>query len=247
MLIPRKEHGFKDSELCNGSTIANIVGVSPAAITKKTKNGTMDTYENSKGRACYHRELSVQQFLTKKDRSKVTTATRGQRAAGMSNSQAQSVSRVVGAENPNGGLMQRMSSRVAENVQQISDWKAMFNDLEFDLETSRAVKETQMARLAALKADEKDGLLVDKHLVFQKNYQATNELQEKLTSLYAKIAPVIVGDIIDQCVNAGVNADVLGDIKSQLEHSCGERIRISIVETLRELTDKMMSEEKFYG
>lgn len=104
-----------------------------------------------------------------------------------------------------------------------------------------------MARLAALKADEKDGLLVDKHLVFQKNYQATNELQEKLTSLYAKIAPVIVGDIIDQCVNAGVNADVLGDIKSQLEHSCGERIRISIVETLRELTDKMMSEEKFYG
>lgn len=247
MLIPRKEHGFKDSELCNGSTLANVLGVSPMAITKAAKSGRIDQFENSKGRACYHRELSAEQFLTKKDRSQVRIATRGQRAAGVTNAQAQASARVIGSENPNGGLMQRMSSRVAENVQQISDWKSMFNDLEFDLETSRAVKETQMARLAALKADEKDGILVDKHLVFQKNYQATNEVQEKLTSLYAKIAPVIVGDFIDQCVSAGLSAEAIGDIKGQMEHSCGERIRVAIIDTLRELTDKMMNEEKFYG
>lgn len=247
MIIPRKEHGFKDADLCNSVVLANILGVSQPAIAKAVKSGRIDQFENSKGRACFHRELSAEQFVTKKDRSRVTTTTRGQKAAGMTDSQAQSVARVVGSENPNGGLMQRMSERVQSNVQQISDWKSMFNDLEFDLETSRAVKETQMARLAALKADEKDGILVDKHLVFQKNYQATNEVQEKLTSLYAKIAPVIVGDFIDACVTAGLSADILGDIKGQMEHSCGERIRVSIIDTLRELTDKMMNEEKFYG
>jgi len=247
MLIPRKEHGLKDSELCNGSTLANIVGVSPAAINKATKSGRIDTFENSKGKAMYHRELSAEQFVTKKDRSQVRIATRGQRAAGMTNKEAQAASRVIGSENPNGGLLNRMNERISENVGQLNNWRAMFQDLDIDLETSRAVKETQMARLASLKADEKDGTLVDKHLVFQKNYQATNEIQEKLTSLYAKIAPVIVGDFIDACVSAGLSADILGDIKGAMEHSCGERIRVSIIDTLRELTDKMMSEEKFYG
>lgn len=247
MMIPRKEHGFKDAELCNGSTLANILGVSPMAVSKATKSGRIDTFEDSNGKPKFHRELSAEQFLTKKDRSQVRTPTRAQRASGMTNSQAQAVARVVGAENPEGGLMERTRQRIQQNVETMSNWKSMFQDLDFDLETSRAVKETQMARLASLKADEKDGTLVDKHLVFQKNYQATNEVQEKLTSLYAKIAPVIVGDFMDAVISAGVSADLLNDIKNTLEHTCGERIRVAIIETLRELTDKMMSEVKFYG
>ena len=243
--FPKKEHTFSDADLINASCLAEKLGVSSAAITKAVKSGRLDTFENSKGKPLFAREYSAKQFLTKKDRSKVTTPTKAQKAAGFTNSTAQASAAIPGAENPQ--MMQRMQERIGENLSQMRDWKSMFEDLDVDLETSRALKETQMARLATLKAEEMEGRLVDKHLAFQKCFKATNEIQEKLTSIYSKIAPIIVGELTDIAVNAGADGAILSNAKSAMEHAAGEKIRVAIIDTLRELVDKMSNEEKFYG
>lgn len=245
MNFERHEHAYPDGELLSGSALAECLGVSKMAVSKAVKSGRLDTFMNSKGKPCFPRDYSINQFYTKKDRSKVSTPTRAQKAMGMSNAQAQAVANVPGAENP--ARMDRMQQRMEENMSQMRDWKSMFEDLDVDLETSRALKETQMARLATLKAEEMEGRLVDKHLAFQRCFKASNEIQEKLTSLYSKIAPVIVGELTDIAVNAGADGAILANVKSQMEHAAGERIRVSIIDTLRELVEKMTSEEKFYG
>ena len=100
MNYERHQHSYVDDELITGAQLAKQLGVSGAAVSKATSKGRLDTFKNSRGEKCYHKVVSAQQFTLKKDRSKVTTPTRGQMAAGYDNLDAQAMAHVLGNENP---------------------------------------------------------------------------------------------------------------------------------------------------
>ena len=84
-------HSYGDSELVTGSVLAKQLGVSDMAVSKAKMSNRIDTFDDSKGRERYHPIVSAQQFRASRDRRHVTTATKGQRAAGLDDLAAQAV------------------------------------------------------------------------------------------------------------------------------------------------------------
>ncbi|MCQ2123564.1 MAG: hypothetical protein MJZ25_05190 [Fibrobacter sp.] len=226
----RHQHSYSDDDLVNGRQIAQQLGVSGAAVSKATSTGRMDTFRNSRGEKCYHKVVSPQQFYLKKDRSKVTTPTRGQMAAGYDNMDAQAVAHVIGGENPQ--APQPISAPI-----QGMDFGAVMQERQ-ELEVSRAEKEYHMARLAKLKADEKEGSLVDKQTVFLKGYQMGAMIQEKVMNMYVQLAPKICGHLQEQLANAGIEPEKLRLAMKDSNHEIGEIIRKESIIVLKDLSER---------
>lgn len=230
MNYERHQHSYVDDELITGAQLAKQLGVSGAAVSKATSKGRLDTFRNSRGEKCYHKVVSAQQFTLKKDRSKVTTPTRGQMAAGYDNIDAQATAHILGNENP------QAPKPVSAPVQGI-DFGGVMQERQ-ELEVSKAEKEFHMARLAKLKADEMEGRLVDKQTVFLKAYQMGAMIQEKVMNMYVQLAPKICGHLQELLSKADIEAEKLRIAMKDSNHEIGEIIRKESIAVLKELSGK---------
>lgn len=226
----RHQHSYGDDELVTGAKIAEQIGVSGAAISKATAKGRLDTFRNSRGEKCYHRVVSAQQWSLKKDRSKVTTPTRGQMAAGYDNIDAQATAHIIGNENP------QAPRPVSAPVQGI-DFGSVVQERQ-ELEVSKAEKEFHMARLAKLKADELEGRLVDKQTLFLKAFQMGAMIQEKVMNMYVQLAPKICGMLQEQLAAANIEAEKLRVAMKDSNHEIGEIIRKESINVLKDLSER---------
>jgi hypothetical protein len=226
----RSRHSFLDEELITGAQLADQIGVSGAAISKATKKGRLDTFRNSKGEKCYHKVVSAQQFTLKKDRSKITTPTRGQKSAGYDNIDAQAMAHVLENENP------QAPRPVSAPIQGV-DLGGVMQERQ-QLEVSKAEKEFHMARVAKFKADEMEGRLVDKQSVYLKTYQMFAIVQEKVLNMYVQLAPKICGLIQEQLGEAGVDSEKQRVAMKDAVHDVGEIIRKESIVLLKAFSEK---------
>lgn len=226
----RSRHSFLDEELITGAQLADQIGVSGAAISKATKKGRLDTFRNSKGEKCYHKVVSAQQFTLKKDRSKITTPTRGQKSAGYDNIDAQAMAHVLENENP------QAPKPVSAPIQGV-DLGGVMQERQ-QLEVSKAEKEFHLARAAKFKADEMEGRLVDKQSVYLKTYQMFAIVQEKILNMYVQLAPKICGHIQEQLGEAGVDSEKQRVAMKDADHDVGEIIRKESIGLLKAFSEK---------
>ncbi|OIP52568.1 MAG: hypothetical protein AUK31_03010 [Fibrobacteres bacterium CG2_30_45_31] len=233
MFHRRTNHSYKDNELITGDALAVSLGVSAAAISKAKRFGRIDTFENSRGKEYYHSVISVQQFLANKDRSHVTTTTRAQKAVGMDNLAAMGVAHIAGAENPDFTGAPQANRALVEGI----DYGKILEEKQ-ELEVSKSEKEYHLSRLARMKADEMEGRLVDKQKCFQKAYQLGAAIQDKVMTIYSRIAPEIAGEFREAMTKADLPTDKITLIMDGMEHAVGERIRKACIITLRELSEK---------
>ena len=226
----RSRHSFLDEELITGAQLADQIGVSGAAISKATTKGRLDTFRNSKGEKWYHKVVSAQQFTLKKDRSKITTPTRGQKSAGYDNIDAQAMAHVLENENP------QAPKPVSAPIQGV-DLGGVMQERQ-QLEVSKAEKEFHMARVAKFKADEMEGRLVDKQSVYLKTYQMFAIVQEKVLNMYVQLAPKICGLIQEQLGEAGVDSEKQRVAMKDAVHDVGEIIRKESIVLLKAFSEK---------
>lgn len=226
----RHQHSYPDDELISGAEFANIIGVSGAAVSKKTAKGKLDTFRNSRGEKRYHKIVSVQQWSLSKDRSKVTTPTRGQMAAGYDNLDAQAMAHVYGSENP------QAPKPVSAPVQGL-DLGAVVQERQ-ELEVSKAEKAYHDARWSKLRADEAEGRLVDKQTVYIKAYQMGALIQEKVMNMYVQLAPKICGLIQEELSKADIEAEKLRIAMKDSNHEIGELIRKESINVLKDLSER---------
>ena len=226
----RHQHSYTDEELETGAQFAKQIGVSGAAVSKATAKGRLDTFRNSRGEKCYHKVVSAQQWTLKKNRSKVTTPTRGQMAAGYDNIDAQATAHILGNENP------QAPKPVSAPIQGV-DLGAVMQERQ-QLEVSKAEKEFHLARAAKFKADEMEGRLVDKQSVYLKTYQMFAIVQEKVLNMYVQLAPKICGLIQEQLGEAGVDSEKQRVAMKDADHDVGEIIRKESIGLLKAFSKK---------
>ena len=233
MFYRRSQHSYPDKVLITAMRIANLLGVSCAAITKAKKINRIDTFENSRGKELYHEVLSVQQYHASRDRRHVTTATRGQKAAGFDNQMAQAVAHKPEFDNPNALLAPLPTMADVQTC----DFGAAIQE-KFNLAESKAEKEKYLARLAKLKVLEQEGKLVPKNECAVRVYQMAANVQDKLMTIYSRLAPEICGYFKDQCARVGIETDKLLQIFDDSDHAVGEMIRKSCLTALKDLAAK---------
>lgn len=222
----KSQHNYLDYELGTALKLADVLGRSPAAITKAKKAGKLDTFENSEGKEMYHIATAVDQFRSKIDRRHVTVATIGQKRAGFSNEMAQSVAHDPKYDNPD----EVINDRVLDFGEAMEECNR--------LEVSKAQKEYNLARLAKLKADELEGKLVPKQECANRVYQLAANVQDKLMNIYNALAPEIVGYFSKRAAEIGIDAEKISALETDAAHSVGEMIRRSCLSSLREIAEK---------
>ena len=232
MFYRRSQHSYPDRELITALRLAELCGVSCAAITKAKKSGRIDSFESSKGKELFHEVLSPQQFHATRDRRHVTTATVGQKAAGFDDEMAQAVAHRPEFDNPH----KNAPLPVSAEVQTLDFGLAMQETM--DLATAKSVKEANLARLAKLKADEMEGRLVPKQQCAIAVYQIGANVQDKMMTMYSRLSPEICGFFKDRCAKVGVEADKVLQIFDESEHAIGEMIRKACLTSLKDLAAK---------
>lgn len=233
MFYRRSQHSYPDRELITALRLAELCGVSCAAITKAKKSGRIDSFESSKGKELFHEVLSPQQFHATRDRRHVTTATVGQKAAGFDDEMAQAVAHRPEFDNPQ---TKKAPLPVSADVQTLDFGLAMQETM--DLATAKSVKEANLARLAKLKADEMEGRLVPKQQCAIAVYQLGANVQDKMMTMYSRLSPEICGFFKDRCAKVGVDSDKVFQIFDESEHAIGEMIRKACLTSLKDLAAK---------
>jgi len=219
---PSSEHNYRDSELVNGKQLAAFIGVSGAAISKAIKAGRIkDSYEDSQGRPMFYGPIAAEQFHANKDPSKVTTATRGQKALGLSNFGA----RAIAQRKP--GIVEGTTVPLTE--EEIVDFAE-----------SRARREMYNADLAKFRAEEQAGILVDKELAGNKVKEIAASVKDRLLAMHLKIAISVMSTLETALVDADFDVDGVHAALSnaKIESVIGETIRKNVVESLRDIVQK---------
>lgn len=225
-LYKKSQHNYPDHELINALALKDLLGVSPAAVTKAKKAGKLDTFENSDGKECYHCTISVEQYRSKRDRRHITVATTGQRQAGFDNELAQAV-----AHKP------KFDMPIASLAGAGFDFGEAMADAA-DLETSKAQKEFNLARLAKMKADEMEGKLVSKQQCAITVYQLAANVQDKIMTIYSWLAPEIAGLFKDRAEKMGLTTEQQQELCGDADHIIGEKIRRSCLNALKDIASK---------
>lgn len=224
------QHSYTDSELISARDLSRIVGVSCPAITKAKLSNRIDSYDNSKGRECFHRVISPKQYLTNRDRRHVTTPTQAQARSGFDNLTAQAVAHRAEYDT---GLN---TPPVFIDDGTISLGDAMHERL--DLAQSKAVKEFYDSQLKKMRCAEMEGRLVPKQQAAIAVYQLGANIQDKIMTIYSWLSPEIVGYFKDQMGKAGVTSDVILAVVADANHYVGEKIRKACATALKDLTEK---------
>lgn len=225
------QHNYKDYELCTGKELAEALGVSTAAVShaKNGKNGAparLDTYEDSNGNPKFVKALAIAQFSKNKNPSKVTTATKGQKAMGLSDFGA----RVIA---------QQKHGLTAESVSAGSAQRPMSDEEAYDFAESRAKREHFAADMAAIKVATEAGLLVDKNKASNKISEIANGIKDRLLSLHLRVAQSVIGSIEKALVENGIESNDARIIiaNSKLDSVIGETVRKEIIVSLRDIVE----------
>ena len=216
-------HNFKDSELVSASMVAHAMGVTDAAVSKAKRIGRISTFENSKGKQCYHLETTRREWYANRNPSKVTTATNGQKAVGLTDFEA------------------RLSAK-----KNFGDDGAPLPDSEvFDFGKERAAREHFAAEMAKIKTDEMKGMLVDKLKASQKVYELASSVKDRLLSIHLKVASAVMAPLESSLIDAGIASDVVRNALSigHVEKVIGEVVRKNVIDSLRDIISK--EQDKF--
>lgn len=225
------QHSYTDSDLISARELSRILGVSCPAITKAKLSNRIDSYDNSKGRECFHRCISPKQFLTNRDRRHVTTPTQAQTRSGFDNLTAQAV-----AHRPEYDTGLETPPVFLDDDGTISVGDAMSKRL--DLAQSKALKEFYDSQFKKMRCAEMEGRLVPKQQAAIAVYQLGANIQDKIMTIYSWLSPEIVGYFKDQMGKAGVSIDVVTTVVADANHYVGEKIRKACVTALKDLTEK---------
>jgi len=244
MRYGRHQHAHEERDLLGQRTLADLLGVSRKAVEKAVEAGRLDTFDGLDGKPHLHRLVSVQQWTENKCAGKVTSVTRGQRAAGMDAEAAKAVAHLP-LTNPGDSRAQAMAVERAK-------WDPSQGPLDLtrvaqekrELGQSRAEKERFQARLVQLKVMEKEGDLLDKAVFFQRAYSLAASIKDKLNGIPPQVAPQIVSAVEESLVAAGLPAEQAREIitRANLSHTVREAIRQGVTRALRDLTSQPMED-----
>lgn len=218
----RGEHDYTDGQLSNAKILADAMGVSGAAVSKAIKAGRIkDAFEDSSGKVKYYIPLASEQFHANKDPSKVTTATKGQKAMGLSNFGARAIA-------------QRKPGFVEGTAVPLSDEEIV------DFAESRARREKYNADLAKYRSEEQAGLLVNKELAGNKVKEIAASVKDRLLTIHLKVAIAVMAPLENALIEAGFEVDGVRAAlsNSKIESVIGETIRKNVVESLRDIVQK---------
>lgn len=223
MLYKIGQHNFKDSELGNACELAHSLGVTNAAVSKAKKIGRISCYEDSTGKEKFHLETARREWYQNRNPSKVTMATTGQRAAGLTDFEA------------------RLS--VKKQVSDGTDDPMSDQDV-FDFAKERAAREHFNAEMAKIKTDEMKGALVDKLKASQKVYELASSVKDRLLAIHLKVAASVMSPLESALHDAGLDSEIVRNALSvgHVEKIVGEVVRKNIIDSLRDIISKEQSE-----
>ena len=212
------QHNFSDDQLVPATFVAHSLGVTDAALSKAKKIGRVSTFTNSKGKQMYHLETAKREFYANRNPSKVTTATTGQKAAGLTDFEA------------------RLSAKknFGDDGEPLSDQEV------FDFGKERAAREHFAAEIAKIKTDELKGSLVDKLKASQKVYELASSVKDRLLSIHLKVASSCMAPLETALVDAGLASDTVRNALSigYIEKIIGEVVRKNVIDSLRDIISK---------
>lgn len=223
MNYPVGTHNIADADLVSATIVAHALGVTDAAVSKAKRIGRISTFENSKGKPLFHLETTKREWYANRNPSKVTTATNGQKAVGLTDFEA------------------RLSAK-----KNFGDDGSPLPDSEvFDFGKERAAREHFAAELAKIKTDEMKGMLVDKSKASQKVYELASSVKDRLLSIHLKVASAMMAPLDNALIDAGLTADVVRNALSigQVEKVIGEVVRKNVIDSLRDIISK--EQDKF--
>lgn len=212
------KHNFNDSELVAASFLAHALGVTDAAVSKAKKIGRISTYENTKGKPLFHLETAKKEWYANRNPSKVTTATTGQRNAGLTDFEA------------------RLSSKKEFG----DDGSPMSDSDVFDFGKERAAREHYAAEMTRLKTDELKGILVNKSKASQKVYELAASVKDRLLAIHLKVAASVMAPLESALVEAGLASDTVRNAMSigHIEKVIGEVVRKNVIDSMRDIISK---------
>lgn len=223
MNYPFGAHNIPESDLVSASTIAHALGVTDAAVSKAKRIGRISTFENSRGKPLFHLDTTKREWFANRNPSKVTTATNGQKAVGLTDFEA------------------RLSAK-----KNFGDDGAPLPDSEvFDFGKERAAREHFAAEMAKIKTDEMKGMLVDKLKASQKVYELASSVKDRLLSIHLKVASAVMAPLESSLIDAGIASDVVRNALSisHVEKVIGEVVRKNVIDSLRDIISK--EQDKF--
>lgn len=217
------EHPYSDAQLTTGKDLAKDFGVTPAAISKRKSAGGMSTFENSEGKAMYYKPIAQEEFYSNRNPSKVTTATVGQKAMGMTDLGA----RVIAQQRP-----AFMKATPGDGM--------LSEDEVVDFAESRARREKYNADLAKMKAEEQAEKLVNKVAAGNRVKELASSVKDRLLTIHIRVAAETVGELEKALVAAGFEVDGVRTAFStnRIENVIGESVRKGVVEALRDIVKK---------
>ncbi|MBO5916967.1 MAG: hypothetical protein J6Q25_08660 [Bacteroidales bacterium] len=218
MNYPVGTHNIADADLVSATIVAHALGVTDAAVSKAKRIGRISTFENTKGKPLFHLETTKREWYANRNPSKVTTATNGQKAVGLTDFEA------------------RLSAK-----KNFGDDGSPLPDSEvFDFGKERAAREHFAAEMAKIKTDEMKGMLVDKLKASQKVYELASSVKDRLLSIHLKVASAVMAPLENALIDAGLTADVVRNALSigQVEKVIGEVVRKNVIDSLRDIISK---------
>ena len=223
MNYPVGTHNIADVDLVSATIIAHALGVTDAAVSKAKRIGRISTFENTKGKPMFHLETTKREWYANRNPSKVTTATNGQKAVGLTDFEA------------------RLSAK-----KNFGDDGSPLPDSEvFDFGKERAAREHFAAEMAKIKTDEMKGMLVDKLKASQKVYELASSVKDRLLSIHLKVASAVMAPLENALIGSGLTADVVRNALSigHVEKVIGEVVRKNVIDSLRDIISK--EQDKF--
>lgn len=217
------EHPYRDEQLCTGKDLAASFGVTTAAISKAKSSGRLSTFQNSEGKWMFYKPVNQEEFYKNRNPSKVTTATIGQKAQGLTDLGA----RVIAQQRP-------------AFTKPVPGDGLLSEDEVVDFAESRARREKYNADLARMKAEEQAGTLVDKVAAGNRVKELATSVKDRLLTIHIRVAAETVGELEKALVAAGFEeAGVRSAFSANhIENVIGESVRKGVVESLRDIVKK---------
>lgn len=171
----------------------------------------------------YYKPVNQEEFYKNRNPSKVTTATIGQKAQGLTDLGA----RVIAQQRP-------AFTKPVPGDGLLSEEEVV------DFAESRARREKYNADIAKMKAEEQAGTLVDKVAAGNRVKELAASVKDRLLSIHLKIAPEVVVAVEKALVDVGFEAEGVRKAMSdsKIVDVIGENIRKNVTESLRDIVQK---------
>lgn len=260
--INNSQHPYSDDELVTAADLSRLLGVSRAAVSQVVheESGRLDIFLDSKGQKRFHPVLSVAQWSDRRETRHINTPNRAQRAAGLTNEDAQALAHLpiaatrpvkaaakVKAKPEDVSSPSKTSEREATPEPPRSPLSIAGPELEaerHELAQSRAEKERHAARLLELKVRREEGALVDRSVFFQRAYTLSIAIKDQLNGIPSQVGPSLVSTVEEGLISSGLTPEASRAIldRSNMQHVVHEALRLGITQALRELSAKPLED-----